>query len=133
MVRQLGFEEAVIAGNIASADFGPIPVNYGDSALFGTVGSSGIAELAGASTNQFFWRAAFSTPRNTLSDPLVIGENVIVLFPQEEVDTEETEMESYYPYWVSDSMYQIYRSYFLTNEKFDDRFDEIFWNRLVGF
>jgi len=128
--RETGFSEAAEAANINTNSFGPLPLNYGDSILFSSVSSSGINELSGASQNQFFWRTAFSTPINTIAEPLVVGDYVIVLLPLEEVDEDESELEfikSYYSYYVSSSTENSYRAYFLENEKLDDRFQEMFW------
>jgi len=129
--KEIGFDEAVFAGNMTKQSFGPIPVNYGNSALFGSVSSSGISELTNAGTNQFFWRAAFSTPVNSLSNPVVIGDNVIVLLPLEETNLEEDGNQfiaMYYPYWIRSGTEQAYRMYFLNNEKLDDRFGDTFWS-----
>jgi len=128
--REMGFDEAAAAGSLTKQNFGPIPLNYGNTALFSSISSAGVPELANAGTNQFFWRAAFSTPLNSLSIPIVVGENVIVLLPLEESDAEENNIqfiEMYYPYWVNAGLEQSYRSYFLNNEKLDDRFGETFW------
>ena len=125
-----GFDEAIEAGNITKRNFGPIPINYGNSALFATVSSAGVSEIAGAGTNEFFWKAAFSTPLNTPSNPLVIGDNVIVLLPLEESNAEENEtqmIEMYYPYWMGSGTEQEFRLHFLTSEKLDDHFEELFW------
>jgi hypothetical protein len=128
--REMGFSEAAEAENIYKNSFGPIPQNYGDSVLFSSVSSSGISELSGASQNTLFWRNAFSTPVNTIAEPIVVDENIIVLLPLEEVDEEESEIEyikSFYSYYVSSSTETSYRAYFLENEKFDDRFYDMFW------
>ena len=128
--RETGFSEAAEAANINTNSFGPISLNYGDSVLFSSVSSSGINELSGAGQNQFFWRTAFSTPVNTIAEPLVVGDYVIVLLPLEEVEEDEDELEfikSYYSYYVSSSTENSYRTYFLQNDKLDDRFQEMFW------
>ena len=130
MAREIGFSEAAAANNINISSFGPIPLNYGDSVLFGSISSAGVPELTGAGQNQFFWRAAFSTPLNSIAAPLVVGDDVIVLLPLEEIAVEESEIElieSYYSYWVSSSTENSYRAYFLGNEKLDDRFQDMFW------
>jgi hypothetical protein len=127
--REIGFGEAAEAAGIPTNSFGPIPLNYGDSVFFGSVSSSGISELSGAGQNQFFWRAAFSTPLNTIAAPLVVGDNVLVLLPLEEVEEDEGQIDlikAYYPYYVSSSAENSYRSYFLENDKLDDRFREMF-------
>jgi len=128
--REIGFGEAAEAAGISTNSFGPIPLNYGDSVLFGSVSSSGINELSGAGQNQFFWRAAFSTPLNTIAAPLVVGDYVLVLLPLEEVEEDESQIEfikAYYSYYVSSSAESSYRSYFLDNDKLDDRFNDMFW------
>jgi len=128
-VKTMGFKEAAVAGNITSHNFGPIPVNYGNTALFGSVSSSGIPELADAGTNEFFWKAAFSTPLKSPSDPVVIGNNVVVLYPLEEstADANETGMiATYYPYWMMNGTEQAYQLHFLTSDKLDDRFNDMF-------
>jgi hypothetical protein len=128
--REKGFSQAASADGIDSRSFGPIPLNYGNSAIFGSISSSGISELSGAGYNELFWRTAFSTPLNTVSRPLVIDDNVIVLYPTEEVSADESEteiIESYYSYWISGSTENALRSHFLNSEKLDDRFQETFW------
>ena len=128
--REIGFSEAAEAENVNKNSFGPVSLNYGDSVLFSSVSSSGISELSGASQNQFFWRTAFSTPINTIAEPLVVGDNVIVLLPLEEISEDEEEIEfirSYYSYYVSSSTENSYRAYFLGNGKLDDRFYDMFW------
>jgi len=129
-VKQKSFDDAVSAGNVKKSHFGPIPVNYGSMALFGSIGSSGVPELANAGTNEFFWKAAFTTPLMTPSTPLSIGDNVVVLFPLEETkaDDSQTQMiQMYYPYWMNSGMDQTLRAYFLSSKKLDDHFNEIFW------
>jgi len=128
-VREKGFQDAVSNENVIKQSFGPIPVNYGSSALFSTVESTGIPELRNASTNQFFWRAAFSTPLESPSNPFVFENSVMVLYPVEESDADEStieQIESYYPYRTRENMDQAFRTYFLSNEKLDDHFDETF-------
>jgi len=128
-VREVGFEEAIGIESMIKNSFGPIPVNYGNSSFFSSIRSCGVPELENAGYNQFFWKAAFSTPLNSPSAPLVIDNNVVVLFPTEEILADEDEasyIESYYSYWMSIVSQNDYRTYFLTNKKLDDRFQETF-------
>jgi len=129
-VTEIGFDGAIDRMDLQKQSFGPIPVNYGDASLFATVSHSGVPELENAGSNQFFWRAAFSTPLNTPSNPVVVNDYVMVLYPTEEITVEEeSDMEffnTYYPYWTSYNADFDYRYYFINNEKFDDRFSETF-------
>jgi len=130
-VRKNGFDAAIADAELTKYSFGPIPLNYGNSALMGSVRSSGIEELENAGNNQFFWKAAFSTPLNSPSSPLVVGDNIIVLFPLEEMPADENEIElikSYFHYWISITVEDSYRLHFLNNEKMDDRFYDTFYS-----
>ena len=72
LAKETGFDEAISAGDITKRSFGPLPLNYGNAALFGSVSSAGIPELTNAGANQFFWKAAFSTPIKSISNPVVV-------------------------------------------------------------
>jgi len=122
-VKDKGFDDAATAGNITKRNFGPISLNYGNMALFPSVASAGVPELANAGTNEFFWKAAFTTALNTTSTPIVVGDNVLVLYPLEEsaADSNETQMiENYYPYYISQGTERSYQSYFMSSSKLDD-------------
>ena len=129
-VRERDFEEVAAEGNILRRTFGPIPVNFGDAVLFRAVSGVGVPEIQHAGRDPFFWRAAFSTPLMTPSNPVVLGNNVMVLFPLEESYEDEdfiSAIESFYPSRVRDNTNITFRSYFLNNARFDDRFSATFW------
>ena len=131
LARETGFAGAALAEGVETRSFGPIPLNYGNSVLFSTISAAGVPELAAAGSDIFFWRAAFTTPLNTFSRPIVVGENVIVLLPSEEVSMEESDIgfiESFYPFWLRNSTEGAHRAYFLNSERLDDRFNETFWS-----
>jgi hypothetical protein len=129
-VQESGFEGALIEQSLEKRHFGPISINYGEVELFNTLSSLSVGELAGAAVDENFWKAAFSTPLDTPSAPLVLGSNVLVLLPLEETPADETvsqNIESLLSsYWLSSNMEQTLRSFFLNNEKFEDRFFETF-------
>jgi hypothetical protein len=130
-VREIGFDAAVYVGGHQRNSFGPIPLNYGNIPLFSSISTAGVPELSGAGENQLFWQTAFSTPLNTPSRAIVAGDNVVVLFPLEQLDMDEEEKNfviTYFPYWMDGSSGDSYRSYFINNEKLDNRFQETFWN-----
>ncbi|MCL2008542.1 MAG: SurA N-terminal domain-containing protein [Treponema sp.] len=129
--NQRGFDNALSEFGMFKQTLGPLPVNYGDSLLFSSVSNAGIPELANSGSDMFFWRAAFGTPLLTPSRPLVIGNDVIVLFPTEEVEAGEDDrrsIESYLSFRAMDSTSHGYQAYFMNNRKLDDRFEETFWN-----
>lgn len=129
-VNESDFDTAAAGRGITKQNFGPLPLNYGETDLFTTLTSLSVAELASAGSNENFWRTAFFTALNTPSEPLVIGNNVVVLYPLEETDKDESEIESikttYTSYWLSYNIDQSMRSYFISSDKLEDRFMEVF-------
>jgi hypothetical protein len=129
-----GFDAAAEAQGVQKRDFGPLPLNYGgvvitDSSqgtnLFPALSAESIAELFPAESNENFWRAAFSTPLETPSEPLVAGDNVLVLYPREEIMREEADTEgilTFYSTWVSSGAETSLRSHFLNSDKLVDNF-----------
>jgi hypothetical protein len=75
-------------------DFGPLPINYGDSTLFATLSSSASSatnELRSAATSENFWKVAFSTAVGAVSAPFVIDaslNSVVVIKPVEEITSD---------------------------------------------
>jgi hypothetical protein len=129
--RERGFDAAIASAEMTKKSFGPLPLNYGNFTMLSSISTSGIPELENSGSNQFFWKAAFSTPLNSPSSPLVIENNVIVLFPLEEIPADEDEIEmikAYYPYWINSEIEYAFRLYFLENKKMDDRFFDTFYS-----
>jgi hypothetical protein len=137
-----GFDRAIESKGLEKQSFGPLPVNYGgvtmDSQgenLFPTLSSQPISELYSAESNEIFWRTCFSTPLRTPSEPLVIENNVIVLYPEEETVKDAAELEAvqtFYPLWINTTSERSLRSFFIQNKKLDDKFMPVFtryfWN-----
>ncbi|MDR2102254.1 MAG: SurA N-terminal domain-containing protein [Treponema sp.] len=134
---ELGFSEALVQKGIEKRNFGPLPLNYGGdtlyydgSGLFTALASFSVTELSSADTNENFWQEAFFTPLNTPSNPLVLGNNVVVLYPLEETAEDEEAVDSiktiYSSYWLSYITSNSLRSYFLQSDKLEDRFYEAF-------
>jgi hypothetical protein len=145
--RSEGFNAAVSANfyeGFTSNSFGPLPLNYGDfgdfgiyssEALFRKVSSFNVEELGQAAENQVFWTEAFKTPINSVSDPIIIGDNVVILYPTSETTGNENPdaandpmLNMYYPLWMNISVNinfanQIYQS---------DLFVDNFFNTYFG-
>ncbi|MDR0759345.1 MAG: peptidylprolyl isomerase [Treponema sp.] len=131
LVNEEGFDAAVEARDLTKQSFGPLPLNYGGVDLFSSLRSAGIQELVSADSNENFWRTAFSTTLETPSIPLVLGNNVVVLYPKEEIPAEESAVETvksiYSSYWLSYNAEMGLRSYFLRSGKLEDRFFDAFY------
>jgi hypothetical protein len=135
------FDTALEAWGMQKRDFGPLPLNYGGVTIdyqgvnqFPTLSAQSISELIPAETNENFWRTAFFTPLGSPSEPLVIGDNVVVLYPREETtkDAEDTEgIAAFYSTWISNNAETSLRSHFTSNEKLEDRFFQTYLQYLL--
>jgi hypothetical protein len=134
-VKEEGFDAASEAAasveGFTTRTFGPVPLNYGGIDLFVALRSYGLQELDYADSNENFWRTAFFTPLETVSSPLVLGGNVLLLYPTEEVSAEEASVEDiksiYSGYWVSYNAEMNLRYFFLQSGKLEDRFFDSFY------
>jgi hypothetical protein len=137
LAGEIGFDEALIQKAVEKRSFGPLPLNYGGDnlyyngyGLFTALASFSVTELSSADTNENFWQEAFFTPLNTPSNPLVLGNYVVVLYPLEETSEDEEAVDSvktiYSSYWLSYITTNSLRSYFLQSDKLEDRFYDVF-------
>jgi hypothetical protein len=136
LAGEFDFTEAASLQSVAIRRFGPIPLNYGNVALFNSLDSQAVDELSNSNSDDNFWRVAFSTPVNTSSQPLVQGANVLVLFPTAETEAEESSIEgiasTYSAYWLDYmSEVSVWQSFF-SSPKMDDRFYDIYYRYLYS-
>jgi hypothetical protein len=129
-VKASDFDNALVEWDLEKRSFGPLPLNYGGVDLFTSLASLAVTELGGADSNEDFWRKAFFTELNTPADPLVLGNNVLVLYPKEETVKDEAEAETiktvYDSYWLSYNAERSLRTFFTTNEKLEDNFMAVY-------
>ena len=136
LAGEIGFDPALRQLGMESRSFGPIPLNYGNVDLFSTLASQFVEELSGSAFDDNFWRAAFGTPVNTTSQPVVQGGNVLVFFPAAETRADESSIEgiasTFDSYWldftIEQSLYQLFFNSPRLTDNFDDVFIRIFWN-----
>jgi hypothetical protein len=145
LVRDNDFDTAALMQGLEKKSFGPLPVNYGERRspsgyyggyssdgvdLFTSLSSFSIDELYLAGSAENFWRAAFFTPVASPADPIVVGDNVLVLYPVEELPPNTESAGSiknmYAAYWVSYNMEQSLKPFFLRSKKLQDRFMNTF-------
>ena len=144
--NRLSFEDAARIRNIEARSFGPFPLVYGGPEIIAYYGGSPMMlysvfnnfEIPGfdpnymtdLSKNETFWKAAFSTPLQTPSEPVVQGNNVFVFMPTEEISVEETTAKDvasmYLSYWMGMLAEQSMQPYFMNNPRMDDRFWQVY-------
>ena len=133
--KESSFDNAARWRNMERLKFGPFPVNYGGVNLFPSLESFSISgfneqDIQNMSRNENFWNIAFSTNLQTPSEPLVQGSNVLVLFPLEQIVSDEDAVErvaSMYYSYVDDIARQSIQYYFLTRDKMEDNFWEVYF------
>jgi len=137
-----GFEDAAYQFGREKSSFGPLPINYGSVDLYTSLSYFSIsnftsAELSDLSSNQNFWRAAFSTRINTPSEPLVQGSKVLVLFPTEQIEAEADVIENvasmYSSYWVYYNTEQILQPFFMNSAKMEDHFWDTYFKLFMSY
>jgi len=132
------FAEAARAGRLSAAaaasgvgvkTFGPVALNYGDIELFRSIASFKLNELAGASTNEAFLTAAFSSKPASVTTPVVVGDSVVVMRVTEERSSDDSTMaviDFYYPYVIGQYSDSQLRGHFLGSKKLKDNFYDTF-------
>ncbi len=144
---------AAFAG-VAAADFaaaakkeglsvkaaGPFPINYGDLSLYiadygqslpllPAVAGEDTPELSSASYNEKFLTAAFSLAPGSLSEPLVLGDNVVVFKVKEAgsaLDDGSGGIDIFYPYFVQNKAESEARQAFIKSPLLKDDFSAIY-------
>ena len=130
-VNEIGFDDALAEQSIPRRSFGPVPLNYGSIDIFTTLLSQSVTELASAGNDEMFWKAAFSTPVESASRPVVQGSNVLVLWVTEETEIDAEAIESivsiYNSYWLNYASQSSLQQHFLNSPKLEDNFLAIYF------
>jgi hypothetical protein len=137
---------SAILENVNIQTFGPVSLNFGNMGggqyergyqLFpNTLDVQAHPELAGAASNEVFWRHAFYTPLNTPSPPFTLGSSIAVLTPIEETTEDETSAENiagFYSWgWMFNALNSDMTAAFMNSSKFENRFYDVFMS-MVNF
>ena len=133
---ETSFDDAVAERGFTKKSFGPLPLNYGSIDLFTPLSSFEVPELSGAVYNENFWQTAYvKTAPATISEPIVVGNNVVLLYPIEETVEADEALSyietAYSSYWIPYITNQTIQNYFLYNEKLDDKFWDAYLRYLM--
>ena len=126
-----GFNAAALRSSKEKTSIGPFPLNYGNVEIFTSLEEFKIPALSGQefsnlSKNSNFWKAAFSTPLNTPSEPLVQGSKVLVFLPVQQIDIEKEKTEEiasiYSGYWLGSVTERSLQPYFMNSPRMENNF-----------
>jgi len=136
--NESSFDSVANLWSLNKQSFGPLPINFGSLDLFSSQEKYSLEsfslpgiDLHNMARNENFWKIAFSTEINTLSEPFVQGNNVIVFLPtqQEEADVEIIDSITlmYLSYYLNNITDQLLLQYFLNHEKMEDNFWDVYF------
>ncbi|MDR0730409.1 MAG: peptidylprolyl isomerase [Treponema sp.] len=133
-----GFDSAVGEAELKKFSFGPLAINYGNLPFLPRLESvEGFtdAALSNFAVTDSFWRVAFSTPLNTVSEPVELGDQVLVLLPleAEAVESPEENVENIrlsFQYFSYDA--NNIQSFFTESPKLKDQFWETYSRYLMN-
>ncbi len=126
------------AGSVAKSA-GPFPLNYGDLSVaiygqvvpvFKTLNNTKAPELEAASRSEKFLTAAFGLAPGSVSDPIVLGDNVIVLKVKEAgsaIDDAANGIELYYPYLFQQRLNIEVRDLVMKSPRLKDNFSDTYF------
>jgi hypothetical protein len=106
--------------NANTNDIPSFAINYANNQLISSIPSDSIPELDGAQSNKDFLEKAFALTKNEISEPIIIGQYIVLL--QLDKETTETNINAeqfamMYPYYTSQFDEKSLSGYVMTNDK----------------
>jgi hypothetical protein len=132
----LDFGKACTQFGVSPKKLEAFPINYGAMPLLQQPSFADAPELASVSTNEEFFTAAFSIKAGELSEPLIIGENAIVLKLDGESEADDSAnftIDYYFDMYLGQYTDSQLRQSFLESPLFKDNFSEIFQKRIMPY
>jgi hypothetical protein len=136
VAAEAGFDIAVEDAGLKKFSFGPLAINYGNLPFFPRL--EGVENFTDTALSSFaltdsFWRTAFSTPPGTVSEPLELGDQVLVLLPLEaEFDEESAENIRLTFQFLSNTNNADIEPFFIQSPKLKDQFWETYSRYLLN-
>jgi parvulin-like peptidyl-prolyl isomerase len=121
------FDDALAEAGIGKFAFGPLAINYGNQEFLPMLaGIEGFTDqvLTNFAVTDSFWNAAFFTPLGAVSEPLVLGDQIVIFRPLEETGLDEMAIETlrrYFDYYANLTDQDI-GSFFIQSPKLKDQF-----------
>ena len=125
LARTKGFDAACKAKNLVKKTTTAFGINYGNANIMMPVPADKNPELAAAVKSENFFKTAFSLQTGAVSDPVILGNNVVVLQVAEEkaADPQILEMVPlYYNYYAANWSQGSLANSFLTSKKLENNF-----------
>ena len=138
--QDFGFDSAADRRYLERSSFGPLPLNFGSVDLFTSLDSFSISglsaqDISSLARNENFWKTVFSAQLNAPSQPLVHGNNVFVFHLTDEIESDESSVETvkttYESWWLNYISEQLLQQYFINSPNTDDQFWDAYFRYLM--
>ncbi len=119
----LGYDAALALYGAENIEISSFPVNYMSVPLLDALPTSSATQLAQAQSNENFFEIAFSLQENQYSEPIVLGNDIVVLsnVVETEIDNEEDQTLNFmYPYYTQQFDSSDITSFFMGSEKLEN-------------
>ncbi|MCM1322018.1 MAG: peptidylprolyl isomerase [Bacteroides sp.] len=129
-----GFADAGKKFGIEVVSVPPFSMNYGNNPLLSFIDTAAAPALQNAETNEHFLKTAFSLKEREISEPLVLGSNVIVLQLSEETEkADDADSFAYiFPYYVSQFDQSAVQQFFMTSKKLENNFISVYFSNFMN-
>ncbi len=128
-----GFDKACKAFDAKKSDIPAFPLNYGNSELFGTIPSDVVSEIAGSEYNENLLEKAFALKENEISEPFVLGNNIIVLQLNKIIKDESADgntLSFMYPNYTNDFDQRAVSNFFMNSDKLKNNLFDVYFNKM---
>lgn len=116
-----GFDAACSQFGLEKFSVDPFPLNYKNKDMLMYVPSDKYPALSGAESNEHFLKTVFSLNDNEISDPIVLGTNVLVLqLTQKSKEVTQADLDNFsfvYPYYVREYDQISFHNAFVRSDK----------------
>lgn len=133
--RNVGFDAACRAEGLTKKVTAPFAVNYGNVEILAPIPVELSPELSSAVRSEAFLTAAFSLKPSQVSEPILLGKNVVVLQLAEEkaADTQILEMAPiFYNYYASGWSQKTLSDAFLKSDRLEDNFMKTYLDNFLN-
>jgi hypothetical protein len=129
LAKASGFDAACAANGVEKKTTTAFALNYGSSTILRQVPVSENPALASADKNETFLKAAFALPAGDVSEPVLLGTNVVVLQLLEDKAADASILElipMYFNYYSSSWSQGSVSETFLSSKKLENNFMETY-------
>ncbi len=132
-----GFDAACAQYNVEKVSVDPFPLNYKNKDMIMYVPSSSYPALNGAEKNENFLKTVFSLAENEISNPIILGTNVIIVqLTQKSTEVTQLDLDNFsfvYPYYVSEYDQASFHDSFVRSDRVENNVLSVYFDHFFSF